>query len=153
MKTLNIKGKCEAAFLAILKPYSATQELSGFQWVYRFFTGKLKEKRISIVSGTPIVKERQEDNTPYLWEVPITVEIVTGIKATTNTEHDELVATVAGAMFDGSTTCESLNNAMQGQEFKALAWMFGDGPDEDADDQLRKARLTGTLLMMPIQSA
>ena len=153
MKTLNIKGKCEAAFLRILKPYADTQELSGFQWVYRFFTGTLKTKRISVIAGSPVVGLRDEDGTPLTWDVPLTVEIVTGKKSTENTEHDDLVATVAEVFYDGSETCTALDAAMVGEGFHAMHWEFGDGPECEIDDQARKSRLTGKLLMRPFDAA
>ena len=153
MKPLNIKGKTETAFIRILEPYKDSQDLSGFQWVYRFFTGKLQEKRVSVVCGSPVVLLRDEDLTPVTWEIPVHVEIVTGKRATTNIEHDELVATVAEAIYDGSDTCAALNEAMAGEGFKALAWTFGDGPEDEIDDQARKSKLVGTLMTTPFSAA
>lgn len=149
MKMLNIKGKCEAAFRRVLEQYAATQELSGFQWVYRFFAGKLKPKRISVVCGTPVVATRDEDLTTCAWEVPIVIEVVTDKRALTGEEHDELVATIAEAIYDGADTCADLNAAMTGEGFNALVWTYGDGPEDDVIDDLRKSKLQGRLMMMP----
>lgn len=153
MKDLNIKGKTEEAFDRILTPYRDTEELTGFQWVRRFFTGKLRPKRISVVCGLPTVAMRDEDNTPLCWDVPVTVEVVQLKKFAEQEAHDDLVATIAEILFQGSVTCADLNTAMAGEKFKALAWSPGDGPEDEIDDQEFKTRITGTLLMTPLTAA
>jgi hypothetical protein len=149
MKPLNIKGKTETAFLRILEPLKDSQDLSGFQWVWRFFRGTLKQKRISVVCGVPSVAERLEDSTPWLWNVPVMVEVVTGKKATEPEAHDEFAATVLEAIFDGSDTCAALNAAMGNEGFKAFSWAIQDGPEDDIDDETRRTKTTGILMMMP----
>jgi len=153
MKILNLKGKVETAFTRILEPYKTSTELRGFQWVYRFFDGTLKDRRLSFVCGTPQVALRDEDNTPNCWNVPITIELVTHRKFTTPADHDELVALVSEAIIDGADTCAALNTAMTGEGFDALVWIFGDGPEEENDGTIRKARITGVLMMRPVDPA
>lgn len=150
MRTLSLKAKTETAFNRIFEPLAPS--FTGFQWVYRMFNGTLKDQRVSVVCGSPVVVERSEDNTPWLWNIPVTIEVVTPRKHVEQGEHDEWVAQVAEHVYDGTGTCAALNAAMAGEGFTAHCWMFGDGPECEADDKLCRSKLTGNLLMRPVDA-
>lgn len=153
MNVLTVKAKTEAAFLRVLQPYGETQELTGFQWVWRFFAGTLKDRRISVVAGTPAVSLHNEDGTPITWDVPVTVELITPRKHVTGEEHDAFVSVVMTALIDGTLTKAAVNDAMKAEGFNALFWMMTDSPEDEADDKMQKSRITGTLTMMPVEPA
>jgi hypothetical protein len=148
MELLDVKGKVETAFKRVLQPYVDSGDLSLFQIVWRFFTGNLRARRISIVCGSTEIALRDEDGSPLLWEVPVILEICSNLKDNT-TPHDDYVAIVADATYGGSAFVDQLNEAMQGEQFKAWHWESDASRDDEVDGNIAKTRIVGTLHLQP----
>jgi hypothetical protein len=120
MEQLDVQGKAEEAFRRTLAPFMGA-ELSALQLIWRGFTGKPKEKRLSISVPRCDRSLADEDGAPLSWACPVV------LKLTTNTKddgpvHDELVAKVASATYGGSAFCTELTVAMEKEGFRALIW-------------------------------
>jgi len=148
METLDVKGKVETAFRRVLQPYIDNGELSVFQLVYRFFTGTLRARRISVICQTTDIFLRDEDGAPLVWGCPVQVEICTNQKDNT-TPHDDYVAKVANFIYGGDAFLAALNEAMAQDGFTATYWESDTSRECEMDGNVAKTRIMGTLHVQP----
>jgi len=142
---LDSKTALESAFVAYLEPLVPAGDLTGFQIVYRFFTGRLTAPRLSVmVDGSPTVELRAESGEAITWSAGVAVELTTDRKY--QERHEDAVQAVAARLYDTTELKAAINEQASETNLNLFFWEPDGERVDEARDKMQVTRITGRAL-------
>jgi hypothetical protein len=130
---------------------------STWQHIVRFFRGDLERARVSFLCEPAKQELIEEDGTPAMVSVMLSVRISSHIEDLENEqEHDETTASIIGLMYDAAALRDSLNAAMSEDYSERFVVKYCE-PIGDAETRIEGSRQVtecrATIWLPPPESA
>jgi hypothetical protein len=99
---------------AIRRLVDTRMDVAGSTWqhIVRFFRGDSARARVVYACDPPRIEATEEDGTPAMVSVLLTIRVSSHMQDAENGEHDQVAADIIGLVADSSAIVASLNEAM-----------------------------------------
>lgn len=85
---------------------------STWQHIVRFFRGNVEKARVIYICDPAQTELKEEDGTPVMVSVRLTIRVSSHLDDMENSEHDDTCSSIIGLLYDASALRDALNDAM-----------------------------------------
>lgn len=112
---------------------------STWQHIVRFFRGNTEKARVIYICDPAQTELKEEDGTPVMVSVRLTIRVSSHLDDTENGEHDDTCSSIIGLLYDASALRDALNDAMA-EDYSDLFIVKYCEPQGDAETRVEGKR-------------